>query len=405
MTVQVVGGVYREECVHPRFDDVYGSAGRAALALATIGTDVALHSYMNEATSTVMLEKAAYLPGLSIQVTRVKEQVGFRYLHPLAVPRIYDVPSVQHPPIRVRGEKVVRFGMLEGDSVVEADWAVYDPQSARDARGFRENGSSATHLALVLNACEARELTGGADADILTTASAVAEQEGAEVVVVKMGASGALVWTASGVGHVPAYRSSRVWKIGSGDCFVSYFANAWMLQHRPPLEAAALASKATAFYCETQGFPTAANLVDDVRKPVRFMAGSSCDMPRQVYLAGPFFDLMQVMLIEQARGSLAAIGLKVFSPYHDIGLGSAHDVVEKDLAAIAKSHVVFAVSDGLDAGTVFEVGYARALNKPVVVYSERHRDESVKMMEGSGCIMCDDFTTAVYSALWEAVAT
>ena len=54
---------------------------------------------------------------------------------------------------------------------------------------------------------------------------------------------------------------------------------------------------------------------------------------------------------------------------------------------------------------MFEVGYARALNKPVVVYSERHRDESVKMMEGSGCIMCDDFTTAVYSALWEAVAT
>ncbi|MCM2310916.1 MAG: PfkB family carbohydrate kinase [Steroidobacteraceae bacterium] len=404
MTMHVVGGVYREQCVHPRVDDVYGSAGRAALALATVDCEVALHSYMNDATSTVMREKAAYVNGLTIHPTAVEQQVGFRYLHPLARPEIYNIPDTQHPPLRVRGDEVVRFGMLEGDAIVEAEWSVYDPQNAHGARGFHENGSSAIHLALVLNAHEAHQLVGGGASDIRDTAATVAKQQRAEVVVIKMGAKGALVWTSSGVGHVPAYRSTRVWKIGSGDCFVAHFAHAWIRQRRPPIEAAELASIATAFYCETQGFPTAMNLAGNARIPVQF-AIRPADEPRQIYLAGPFFDLMQVMLVEQARSSLTAMGLKVFSPYHDIGLGSARDVAHKDLEAIGKSDVLFAISDGLDAGTVFEVGYARALKKPVVVYSERHREESVKMMEGSGCIMCNDFTTAVYSTLWEAVAT
>ncbi len=79
-------------------------------------------------------------------------------------------------------------------------------------------------------------------------------------------------------------------------------------------------------------------------------------------------------------------------------------MVEKDLQAIKKAHLVFAVVDGLDAGTVYEIGFARALGKPVVVYSEREKGgESLKMMEGSNCVMCTNFATSIYSALWEAV--
>ncbi len=108
-------------------------------------------------------------------------------------------------------------------------------------------------------------------------------------------------------------------------------------------------------------------------------------------------------MIEQARNSLRETGLQVFSPYHDVGLGSAHDVVGQDLQAIEECDLVLAISDGLDAGTVYEIGYARALRKPVVVYSERHKGESLKMMEGSGCTLCDNYTTALYTTLWEAV--
>ena len=92
----------------------------------------------------------------------------------------------------------------------------------------------------------------------------------------------------------------------------------------------------------------------------------------------------------------------MFSPYHDIGLGSADDVVEKDLQGIRDSDMLFAIANGLDAGTIYEIGYARAIGKPVVIYSESETEESLKMMQGSDCIICSDYTTAMYSTLWEA---
>jgi nucleoside 2-deoxyribosyltransferase len=94
----------------------------------------------------------------------------------------------------------------------------------------------------------------------------------------------------------------------------------------------------------------------------------------------------------------------VFSPYHDVGHGSADDVVFKDLEAIKKADLVFAVGDGLDSGTVYEVGYARSQDKPVIVYCENETQESLKMMQGSGCTLCEDFVTAIYRSFWIAAA-
>ncbi|WP_382161560.1 PfkB family carbohydrate kinase [Hydrogenophaga sp. ANAO-22] len=403
MTIHVVGGVYREYCVHPRWYDVFGSAGRAALAIATTGSPVVLHSYTVEATLGVISEKAAWLDCFEIASTPVKGEVSFKYLHDMAVPEVVGVPEVPHAPIRVTQQKVLRFGMLEGDAVVNANWAVYDPQNSRGATPFRANGSKAAHLALVLNSWEATQLTSMPGASPESIASILARQENAEVVVIKMGPRGAFVWTAAGTAQVPAYRTNRVWKIGSGDCFVAHFANAWMHDGLSPAEAADVASRATAYYCETRGFATKENLSACSFSPVALSVEYLAGRQPQVYLAGPFFDLMQIWMVEQAQANLQDLGLKVFSPYHDVGLGSADDVVAKDLAAIVESDIVFAITDGLDAGTVYEIGYARALGKPVVVYSERQHSEHLKMMEGSDCTICTDYTTALYSTLWEAV--
>jgi nucleoside 2-deoxyribosyltransferase len=203
--------------------------------------------------------------------------------------------------------------------------------------------------------------------------------------------------------EVPACRTERVWKIGSGDCFAAHFANAWIHDGLTPANAADVASRATAYYCETQGFPTKENLSACTFPPIELSADYLEGRQHQVYLAGPFFDLMQIWMVEQAQTNLKDLGLNVFSPYHDVGLGSADDVVAKDLEAIVEADIVFAITDGLDAGTVYEIGYARALGKPVVVYSERQQPENLKMMEGSDCIICTDYTTALYVTLWEAV--
>ena len=403
MTIHIVGGVYREYCVHPRWLEIYGSAGRAASAIATVGTPVVLHSYMSDEVTQVVRERACWFDAFHLAAATANGVVSFEYLYDMAVPEIRGVPEDPYPVLDVTEEKVVRFGMLEGDAVVHADWAVYDPQNVGSSQAFSANGSTAKHLALVLNAWEAGNMAGMPGMHPSQSAPTLAAQSGAEVVVVKMGPEGAFVWTAAGMSQLPAFRTSRVWKVGSGDCFVAHFANAWMHEGRTPADSADIASRATALYCKTQGFPTHADISKEAFVPVELSKDYYSGVKRQVYLAGPFFDLAQVWMVQQASTNLRELGLRVFSPYHDIGLGSAEDVVSKDLAAIDSSDLVLALTDGLDSGTIYEIGYARALGKPVVVYSERHKDESLKMMEGSGCIICTDYTTALYSTLWEAV--
>jgi nucleoside 2-deoxyribosyltransferase len=123
-----------------------------------------------------------------------------------------------------------------------------------------------------------------------------------------------------------------------------------------------------------------------------------------VYLAGPFFTLGQLWVVEQARNCLRDMGMNVFSPYHDVGPGPAEMVVDRDIEGIHRSDVILAISDGLDSGTIFEVGYARARGVPVVVYAENESAEDLKMMEGTDCFLRDDFVSAIYQTVWVGVS-
>jgi nucleoside 2-deoxyribosyltransferase len=96
------------------------------------------------------------------------------------------------------------------------------------------------------------------------------------------------------------------------------------------------------------------------------------------------------------------LGLDVFSPVHEIGPGPAEVIAPADLAGLDDSDVVFAILDGLDSGTVFEVGYARAKEKPVYALAQTVSEEDLKMMVGSGCRVCDDFVTALHHLAWRA---
>ncbi|MCF5884434.1 nucleoside 2-deoxyribosyltransferase, partial [Aeromonas veronii] len=59
--------------------------------------------------------------------------------------------------------------------------------------------------------------------------------------------------------------------------------------------------------------------------------------------------------------------------------------------------------DGLDSGTIYEIGYARALNKPVIFYAENESVQDKKMIEGSNCYITDDYVSAIYHTVWEAI--
>jgi ATP-dependent protease HslVU (ClpYQ) peptidase subunit len=401
-TLHVVGGVYEERCISPAWDAIYGSAGRAALAISSLGYKVELHSYMDAQVLEQFQGLSCLREGFRISPTTSSSRVKFRYLHDLATPEIHLSQPARMPPIVVETDHVLRFGMLEGEAVVHAKRAVYDPQNQGSTTSFRENGSTAEQLALVLNLVEARKLSGLAQASAEECADAIRTQKKAEVIVVKMGPKGALVASGAGVQYVPAYKSHAVWKIGSGDVFAATFAHAWMGLSLTPVEAAVMASKATAVYCGTKEFATKRDLESFALGPVqpseRFLEG----FRPKAYLAGPFFDLPQLWMVEQARLNLREVGLEVFSPFHDIGLGSANDVAAKDLEALDSCDIVFALIDGADTGTVFEVGYAVAKGIPVIAFSQREGVESLKMLEGTGCILCKDYATAIYKAQWTA---
>ncbi len=394
--IRIVGGVYFEHCLRPAWDQLFGSAGRAAALLAE-AADVELHTYVDPRWRRDVEARASAF-GFDLHPHDCPFSISFNYTHPLAIPLISPPLHriTQQPALDISGPVVLRFGMLECEARVSGERVVYDPQSATNPRPFHANGSAAEHLAIVANVNEATLLTG--EQDTRSAAQALLHQHKAEVVIIKQGPYGALLVTTAGSTSITAYQSEFVFSIGSGDVFAAAFTLFWGEQKRPPPEAAELASRVTALYCGSRALPPqeldARQLLPLPLKKASLAAG-------RVYLAGPFFTLSQRWLVEEARSHLLAMGLDVFSPLHDVGAGGT-EVAEADLEGLGKCDRVLALVDGGDVGTVFEVGYARSKGLFVVALAEAVSGEDLKMIEGSGCLVLNDFASAIYRTVWKA---
>ena len=391
-TLTVVGGLYREHCVWPAWDRAFGSGGRAAAAIAGHVDDIAFHTYASDDVAAEFRPQAE-LDGVEFNPLRVTETVSFAYEHCLSTPKITPHPSriVKREPIVVSADVVLRFGMLEGTAQVDATCCIYDPQSAFAPESFSATNSRADRLAIVGNRDEIRRL--GRAADHIQAAEELLEH-GAEVVVVKSGPAGASVVTTHGETHVPPHRTENVWTLGSGDVFAAIFAARWGAHGADPVDAAQLASLAVAAYSETMALPIpGAEILATRSAPV-------ATRPSRVYLAGPFFTLGQRWLINEVRQALIDFGLDVFSPLHDVGEGPASVVGPADIKALNECEVVFAVLDGLDSGTLFEVGYARAQGIPVYSLAQTVSTEDLKMIEGTDCKVYADLVTALHHLAW-----
>ena len=391
-TLHVVGGIYSERAIWPDWDQVYGSAGRAAAAVSSHVQKVSVEGY---ASSTIAdrFGTVARAFGLDFRPVGAHQSIIFSYTHGLATPAISpDRHALTRlNSITVSEPNVLRFGMLEGDAIVQAARAVYDPQDQVAPVRFDANGSRAESLAVVANQIEILKLAAKS-----TVEEAVAELlTSADVVVVKAGPLGAFVHDKSGVFQVPAYQSDMVWPVGSGDVFAGMFAARWASHGEPPAQAAEIAPRAVASYVESMALPSppVEALLSTPRAPVAAVAG-------KVYLAAPFFSMGERWLVEEARRSLLAFGMEVFSPFHDVGPGPAETVAPADLQAVDDCDVMFAILDGLDSGTLFEVGYARHAGKPVYALAVSVPEEDLKMVEGSGCKVYSDFATALHHLTW-----
>ena len=389
----IVGGTYFEACSEPHYHELYGSGLRAACALSRIKEKVKLISCIGRKD-----EELAKLICNSFRVKHnyylTKETVLFDYYHPLSNPSFFpgNVEEYDITLKRVSTKKILYYGMLEASVLVNCSYAVYDPQNGIS---FQATGSKAEHLALVLNRNEALLLSALPEQTSLEEVGKVLlQREQAEVVIIKNAAKGALVFEQERITSIPIFETSHVWPIGSGDIFSAAFAWQWMIERKSPSEAALLASQYTAFYCQHKILPLPTSLNYSLSAlPIQIVT-------KTIYLAGPFFNVAERWLLNEARNTLLNLGNIVFSPLHDVGFGDSSEIATKDIEGLVNSEVVLAILNGLDAGTLFEIGYARALHKKVVILIENVNENDLTMLVGSNCEITHDFSTAMYKASW-----
>jgi hypothetical protein len=390
----VVGGVYSEYCYHPAWHQIFGSGGRGAAVLTRLGvSNVALTTCV--APDALRAVGATLIPyDVDIHSISSDSLYEFTYTHPLSEPFLKPFPP--HPANfseAIQDEVVLAYGMLEGMPHVQAKSIIYDPQSETDILRPSEFVDNSERLALVLNERELEMLCG--TADMAAGAQAILHANEASVVIVKQGPFGCIVADHHGTYSVPVFPTRTVFKIGSGDVFSAAFAKFWALDGMSPLEAAQDASRCASLYCETKSIDAVSRFKDANWTPREKRRRPA------VYLAGPFFSLAQRFLVEEARRSLIALGAKVFSPMHEVGIDAPPAIIAKeDLKGLEESTVVLALIADLDPGTIFEIGFARARNIPVVAYGEGIKEEHLTMLVGSECFCSDDFCSALYNAIW-----
>jgi hypothetical protein len=377
----VAGGLYFETCEAPAWRRLFGSGGRAAWALGKVSPNTQLHTYVSPRSSA---ELSFYQQaGVTVVGTASRSTLVFAYFHPLSRPHI-EPPShsiEQEPPIFVEGESALRFGFLEGNAVVHAERAVYDPQNSTSPQRFTANGSHAERLALVLNEGELQRATRLVDMN--AAAQSILASKDASVVVVKRGTRGALVFEDSGLAtEIPPYLSQCVFKIGSGDIFSAAFAYFWAERKETSPHSAELASRAVAAYCndpvtqisETPHFsPIAIKAVE-----------AGC-----VLLLGPLVTLGDRWMLEEARWCLRELGANVKCP----ALGDADDgqVPTGALALYMDQQ-----------GAKVEIESAGLPDLPIVVLSPSQDRQSLDKCMSSHTTVTDDFASAIYFAYWKS---
>ncbi len=403
-SITVVGGAYCEVCAYPSRQVYRGSGGRAAAILSSLGATITLTTALGPQLRTEFESIAANL-SYTLDAEPRPEDISFRYRHPLGRPTLYPTaPQKLTWAKPVQTELALVFGMIEGRPPVHARRAVYDPQNGANAQHFISDGSTAEELALVVSFSEGAALTAESDPEVI--ANKLLALPNVSAVVIKCGPQGALVKTPQEHGWIRAFPTKRVYKIGSGDVFSAAFAFGWLLKGQGALSAAWFASRAAAEYVESaldkfDSTQIATIQAESVAKSIKFGKAGPRSIPdSQIYLAGPYFNTAQQWLIDEVRDALIDMGLKVFSPFHEIGFGPAEEVAPADLYALEQCGIVLALLDGLDAGTIFEVGYACAKNIPVVAIAEFVDANSLTMVIGSGCEISNDLTTGIYTTCW-----
>jgi len=396
--LNIIGGSYVENCIDPSYSELYGSGLRAAAALSQKGFEITFYSLISEDLKDLAELKSKTF-GYHCNYRTISSTIEFDYYHPLALPEIinYDRMSPIHQLDISEYGDFLCYGMLEANFVFQGDYVVYDPQNFKS---FKETGSKAKHLAIILNKKEALHFASTKSNNLSIIGNEILHTENAEVVVIKNGVKGALVINREGIFEIPIFATTYVWPIGSGDIFSAIFAWQWIIEKKSASEAAFYASKMTANFCQSIQLPVHESI--ETLLPREIKKGTN-----KIYLAGPFFTVADRWLVNEIRNILIDFGNNVFSPCHDVGIldskkqdSESIKIAKQDLDALTKCDSILAIVSGLDAGTLFEVGFAKAIDKRVIILAQNVNANDLTMLIGTECEITSDLSTAIYMASW-----
>jgi nucleoside 2-deoxyribosyltransferase len=119
-------------------------------------------------------------------------------------------------------------------------------------------------------------------------------------------------------------------------------------------------------------------------------------VPVRVYIAAPFFNDEQKLHVKQIEELLATKYYQFYSPMTHGGIlekgapdQKCNKVFIENIGAIKWADVVVAVVDDFDRGTIWEMGYACALDKKVIAITfVEGRGMNVMLKEGITVFVC-----------------
>lgn len=219
----------------------------------------------------------------------------------------------------------------------------------------------------------------------------VLSQKNISYIIVKMGAKGCILVDKNGtVTKIPAFESSVVCTLGSGDVFGGALAANFLMTHDIYYSIKAASCIAADFieHFEIEKILSRSALKAELQKRKEKENWQSKKVI--VYLAGPFFSEQEINWVNYIKNILESRNIKVLSPLHDNGIikynsdnNERKRIFNLDIKSMESSDVIIALLDHDDTGTCFEIGYAFERNIPIIGY--RTSKEHLNNMIYCGC--------------------
>lgn len=393
--ISVIGGTYREIDYDDISTDIYGSGYRCCKFLLENKCDVNYYTSGNDEVEKYLKEIKKVYSSFNFQLTKSKDLITFKYSFALDTPSIFpnilNIKKTEN--IKIEGGNIICYGMLESDFIITGNKVIYDPQTSLNPKKFSEIGN-ANELIYIVNMNEAKSISSQNDLEEIKKFFFISEN--AFALIIKNGPYGAKLYLKNNDEfEIPSFVTENVNKIGSGDIFTSSFGYYWMNKNLPLEECAILASKVTSLYCDKKVY---IDVKDSEFNFIEFKNNKFRE--KQIYLAAPFFSIAELIIIDKIRNAFLEFGVKVFSPFHDIGLGNEETIAIKDLQAIKDSDIIFCVFDNLDSGTLIESGFALAMNKKIIGYHRTCKDSELLMLKPGDLKIFKNLTSAMYHTIW-----